>query len=251
MLCSSEINLFWSLFALQRAFKLELIDLHHSQRLIGIPDLLDAPLLEIINLECCKSLLDVPSSIQYLDNLHVLNLHGCESLRNFPMNIHFKSLKTLRLSECINLTKFPQISGDRIEQLYFSGSAIEEVPSSIQYIKSLRVVILSECENLRTFESNIHFESHVNLNLSYCINLTKFPQISGNVVDLNLSGTAIEEIPSSIDCLTELHSLYLEDCTRLKSISSSICKLKSLSKLDLGGCKNYRVSQKSLRKWNI
>ncbi|XP_031280229.1 disease resistance protein RPP2B-like [Pistacia vera] len=194
------------------AFKLELIDLHHSQRLIGIPDLLDAPLLEIINLECCKSLLDVPSSIQYLDNLHV------------------------------------KISGDRIEKLDFSGSAIEEVPSSIQYIKSQRVVILRECKNLKTIESNIHFESHVNLNLSYCINLTKFPQISGNVVDLDLFGTAIKEIPSSVDCLTELHALYLRDCTRLKSISSSICKLKSLSELDLSGCRKLQSFPEILEK---
>ncbi|KAK2639779.1 hypothetical protein Ddye_027574 [Dipteronia dyeriana] len=53
---------------------------------------------------------------------------------------------------------------------------------------------------------------------------------------LNLSETAIEEVPSSIQNLTNLKRLYLSNCTRLKHISASIFKLKSLLILRLNNC---------------
>ncbi|XP_052291970.1 disease resistance-like protein DSC1 [Citrus sinensis] len=64
----------------------------------------------------------------------------------------------------------------------------------------------------------------------------KFPQISGNITNLHLRETAIEEVPSSIHCLTNLKKLSLINCTRLKRVSTIICKLKSLLELYLRGC---------------
>ncbi|KAH9727013.1 Disease resistance-like protein DSC1 [Citrus sinensis] len=64
----------------------------------------------------------------------------------------------------------------------------------------------------------------------------EFPQISGNITNLHLRETAIEEVPSSIHCLTNLKKLSLINCTRLKRVSTIICKLKSLLELYLRGC---------------
>ncbi|ESR55447.1 hypothetical protein CICLE_v10024561mg, partial [Citrus x clementina] len=109
------------------------------------------------------------------------------------------------------------------------------VPSSIQNFNHLSMLCLEGCQSLRSFPSNLHFVCPVTINLSYCVNLTEFPQITGNIANLHLGETAIEEVPSSIHCLTNLKELSLINCTRLKRVSTSICKLKSLLELYLRG----------------
>ena len=53
---------------------------------------------------------------------------------------------------------------------------------------------------------------------------------------LDLSKTAIEEMPSSIGCLTNLTTLTLRFCINLVRLPSTICSLKSLNSLDLSDC---------------
>lgn len=122
------------------------------------------------------------------------------------------------------------------------------VPSSIQNFDNLSVLCLKGCESLKCFPSNIHFRSPIIVNFSFCVNITKFPHISGNIKELYFCGTPIEEIPTSIECLTMLQSLNLEDCTRLKSISTSICKLKSLRGLYLSNCSKLEIFPEILEK---
>ncbi|KAK9200825.1 hypothetical protein WN944_016024 [Citrus x changshan-huyou] len=74
------------------------------------------------------------------------------------------------------------------------------------------------------------------INCSECVNLREFPRISGNVVELKLRHTPIEEVPSSIDCLPDLETLEMSNCYSLKSLSTNICKLKSLRSLHLAFC---------------
>lgn len=131
---------------------------------------------------------------------------------------------------------------------------------SIQYLTKLEVLQLSYCDNLRSLPSRIGSKvlrildlyhcinvricpaisgnSPVlrKVDLQFCANITKFPEISGNIKYLYLQGTAIEEVPSSIEFLTALVRLYMTNCKQLSSIPSSICKLKSLEVLGLSGC---------------
>ncbi|KAF2297165.1 hypothetical protein GH714_018681 [Hevea brasiliensis] len=48
----------------------------------------------------------------------------------------------------------------------------------------------------------------------------------------------MEELQSSIGCLSSLVTLHLERCKKLKSLSNSICELKCLETLHLRGCSN-------------
>nr|DAD42367.1 TPA_asm: hypothetical protein HUJ06_000597 [Nelumbo nucifera] len=43
--------------------------------------------LRYIDLYCCKSITQLPSSITKLQNLHTLHLSLCKSLENFPVNL--------------------------------------------------------------------------------------------------------------------------------------------------------------------
>ncbi|KAK9200657.1 hypothetical protein WN944_015855 [Citrus x changshan-huyou] len=80
------------------------------------------------------------------------------------------------------------------------------------------------------------------------VDLIEFPQISGKVTSLDLTETAIEEVPSSIECLTDLEVLYLRNCKRLKRISTRFCKLRSLVDLFLNGCVNLERFPEILEK---
>ncbi|KAJ4713442.1 disease resistance protein (TIR-NBS-LRR class) [Melia azedarach] len=79
------------------------------------------------------------------------------------------------------------------------------------------------------------------LYLPGCSNLQKVPEISSSQIErLFLDGTAIEELPSSIERLSRLVTLNLQNCLRLEQLPESISKLKSLRDLYLSGCSNLQ-----------
>ncbi|XP_044512061.1 disease resistance-like protein DSC1 [Mangifera indica] len=248
----SNIEQLW--IGTKPAFELKSIDLYHSQHLIGIPDVSEAPNIEIIKLEHCTNLVKVPSSIGCLNHLHILRLNGCKSLRNFPSNIHFKSLVTLNLASCIYLTDFPQISGN-IRDLNLSGTAIEVVPSSIACLTELCLLTLTRCSKLKSISTSIcKLKSLQRLELNFCTKLESFPEILEKMECLEsllLNGaTVIKELPSSIDNLNGLCHLRLVGCKNLVTIPSSIRKLTSLIELDFSGCsKLVKLSENSIIEW--
>ena len=67
------------------------------------------------------------------------------------------------------------------------------------------------------------------------------PENLGNFKGLKklyLTGTTINELPSSIEDLTALTFLTLKDCKSLMCLPSTICSLKLLECLDLSRCSN-------------
>ncbi|KAH9727006.1 ADP-ribosyl cyclase/cyclic ADP-ribose hydrolase [Citrus sinensis] len=149
-------------------------------------------------------------------------------------------LKSIDLSHSEHLIRIPDLSEiPNLERIYLSNCTnLVHVPASIQNFKYLSMLDFKGCKSLRSFPSNLHFVCPVTINFSSCVNLIEFPQISGKITRLYLSQSAIEEVPSSIECLTDLVELDLRDCKRLKRISTRFCKLKSLVKLCLDDCLN-------------
>ncbi|KAI9185668.1 hypothetical protein LWI28_009439 [Acer negundo] len=213
--------------------------LGHSQQLTRIPDLSGSPYLEVIDLIDCRSLLEISSSIKHLNNLNYLRLEGCKSLGSFSRDVHFESIKILDLSLCINLMKFPQISGI-IKVLTLKGSQIEEVPSSVESLTSLSTLDVSDCSRLKHISINIcKLKSLRSLNLKNCSKLECFPEIleaMERLETLDLSGTAIKELPPSIKHLNGLLYLFMRGCKNLEMLPSSISNLASLIELDLSDC---------------
>ncbi|XP_062076342.1 disease resistance protein RPS4B-like [Humulus lupulus] len=79
------------------------------------------------------------------------------------------------------------------------------------------------------------------LNLGGCVCINMFPKLPRNIVRVDLSGTAIEQVPSSsFDYCTSLEALCLKDCTRLEYVSTAISKLKLLNHLDLSYCSKLK-----------
>lgn len=144
-------------------------------------------------------MVQVLSALQNLHKLSYLNWNGCSKLRD---------LKELSKSR------------GYFDLVRFGGT--KNFLSSICRLKFtfLKSFIQSFTTNLSLYSSQSHISQ-------------KFPK---NLTVLLLHGATIEELPSSIGCLSSLARLDLAACKRLKSLPSSICNLKSLESLDLGAC---------------
>ncbi|XVF18880.1 hypothetical protein REPUB_Repub11eG0061600 [Reevesia pubescens] len=208
--------------------KLKLVDLKGSWNLIRIPDLSMATNLETLDLEGCTSLLDIHPSIGVLSRIKFLNLKGCKNLRSLPTIKGMESLEQLILSGCSNLQSFPEIEGkmECLLQLYLDRSGIRELPSSIRHLSGLKLLDLRDCKSLGSLPTIQGMESLEKLILSGCSNLQMFPEIVGKMeclIELNLEGTAIKELPSSIGHLNRLNLLNLRGCKNLWSLSTNGC----------------------------
>ena len=171
---------------------------------------------------CCGKLICLPSTICSLKSLEYLHLSRCSNFDNLPENLgNVKGLKGLDLS----------------------GTAIKELPSSIERLTSLTSLDIHGCKNLVCLpNTTCGFKFQGALNLSTCSrfkNLPENPWIIEDLGMLNLSRAAIEEIPSSIGGLIGLTSLTLRSCKNLVCLPSTIYSLKLLESLDLSRCSNF------------
>ncbi|KAH9783041.1 Disease resistance-like protein DSC1 [Citrus sinensis] len=109
-----------------------------------------------------------------------------------------------------------------------------EALRSLEEAFKLKSVDLCNSQNLTRMPD---LSETPNLERMYLLNCTNLPFISSSIENLNnLTRTWIEEVPSSIESLTNLEVLDLAHCKRLNRLSASICKLKSLSWLRLYNC---------------
>ena len=124
-----------------------------------------------------------------------------------------------------------------LEELYLSGTIIKKLPSSIDSLTPLTFLTLNDCKNLVCLLNTICSLKLLEcLNLSGCLNCDNLPKNLGNLKslkDLYLSGKTIKEVPSSIEDLTALTLLILNDCKNLVFLPSPICCFKLLECLNL------------------
>ncbi|KAJ4717259.1 putative Disease resistance protein [Melia azedarach] len=214
----------------------------NSKNLIRTPDFTRIPNLEMLILKGCTRLREIHASLFSHKKLMVLNLEGCTSLRSFPSKIAMKSLKELVLSGCSKLRKFPEIEGrmECLAELHLDGTAIEELPLSVELLSKLAFLDLSNCKDLVTLPRTLNgLKCLKTLKLSGCSKLRKFLEIEGRMeclTELHLDGTAIEELPLSVELLSKLALLDLSNCKDLARLPRTLNGPKCLKTLKLSGC---------------
>ncbi|KAH9782156.1 ADP-ribosyl cyclase/cyclic ADP-ribose hydrolase [Citrus sinensis] len=239
-MCYSRIEELWKGF--KPLNMLRVMELSHSENLIKTPDFTEVPNLEELDVEGCTRLREIHQSLLRHNKLILLNLKGCTSLTTLPGEIFMKSLQTLVLSGCLNLRKFPRIVGSMecLRELLLDETDIKKLPLSIELLSKLVLLNLKDCRNLETLPITVSsLKCLRTLKLSGCSKIVKFPETVISVEDLSelfLDGTSITEVPSSIELLTKLQWLNLNDCRSLVRLPSSINGLKSLKTLNLSGC---------------
>ncbi|KAL6335796.1 hypothetical protein AAG906_039559 [Vitis piasezkii] len=140
--------------------------------------------------------------IQFVDELRFYPTFHCYDV--------LKSLTTLDCSGCSRLRSFPEILEDveNLRKLHLDGTAIEELPASIQYLRGLQCLNLADCTNL------------VSLNLS----MDCFSSILAGIIQL--SKLRVVELshcqgPLQVPELTpSLRVLDVHSCTCLETLSS-------------------------------
>lgn len=145
-------------------------------------------------------------------------MESCPFLQAIPSFSEFPNLKELNLNNCTSLV---------------------EVDDSAVYHENLVVLSLAGCYNLSVFPRTIALKSAREINLSGCRMLNTFPEIGGEMESLtclDLSRTAITELPSSITFLSRLEDLKLSECENLIYLPPCIYELHHLSQLDLHNC---------------
>ncbi|KAK9200141.1 hypothetical protein WN944_015337 [Citrus x changshan-huyou] len=218
-MCYSRIEELWK--GIKPLNMLRVLKLSHSENLIKTPDFTKVPNLEVLDLEGCTRLREIHQSLLRHNKLILLNLKGCTSLTTLPGEIFMKSLKTLVLSGCLKLRKFPRVVGSMecLRELLLDETDIKELPVSIELMSGLVSLNLKDCRNLASLPITIgSLECLQTLVLSGCSKIVKFPETVISVVDLSelfLDGTSITEVPSSIELLTKLRLLNLNDCKTL------------------------------------
>ncbi|XP_057986625.1 disease resistance-like protein CSA1 [Hevea brasiliensis] len=240
----------WSPSSIQFLDNLLVLNIAHCENLRSLPRIIYCNTFVRIHISFCPNLIMAPqimksSEVLPSSNIGIfeLNLEGCKMLNSLPNSIcELKCLETLNLSGCSNLEKLPPLYGlCSLKKLYLDGTSMEELPSSIGCLSSLVILHLNGCKMLNGLPNNIcELKCLETLNLSGCSNLEKLPPLYGlcSLKKLYLDDTPMEELPSSIGCLSSLVILNLNRCEKLKSLPNSICELKRLDTLHLRGCSN-------------
>ncbi|GMY19743.1 TMV resistance protein N-like [Fagus crenata] len=239
----SKIELLW--IGKESFDKLKSIDLAYSSNLIITPDFTGVPNLEKLVLEWCINLRELHPSIGTLQKLSLLDLKYCKKLIHLPSKFEMKSLVTLKLSGCSKVKKIPEFVEKMkcLQKLHLDGTGITELPSSVGHLTSLSLLNLSRCKNLVCLPSTIcSLKLLESLYLRGCSKFDNLVENIGNVdglKELYLSGTAIKELPASVERFTCLTYLTLSDCKNLVCLPSTICSLKLLKSLDLSRCSKF------------
>ncbi|XP_009358304.2 disease resistance protein RPV1-like [Pyrus x bretschneideri] len=247
----------------QRLVNLQVIDLAWSTNLTEVPNLSRCPKIVHINLRGCYRLVEIPWYFQLLDKLTHLDLGECTSLKylsEMPGNIEYLDLCTsgikelpksvwsnqkisyLNINGCKDLEKLPSnrcklnISDLFLIHSCTSLNEIFELPRNISEL-------LLDCKRLVSIPTHICKLKYLKLlDLYGCPKLEDFPKIlepMEHLESLCLSGTAVQELHSSIEFLPALKKIELQGCKWLSSIPENICKLKYLERLDLKGCSSF------------
>ncbi|XP_034674452.1 disease resistance protein RPV1-like [Vitis riparia] len=156
-------------------------------------------------------------------------------------NTRLPKLQVINLSNSQHLVECPNLSSaPLVERLILDGcTSLLEVHPSLTKLKRLTILNMKNCKMLHHFPSITRLESIKVLNFSGCSKLDKFPEIQGYMkylLELNLEGTAIVEIPSSVVFLPRLVLLDTQNWKNLMILPSNIYSLKSLATLVLSGC---------------
>ena len=237
--------------------------MNESSNLIETPDFTKVPNLETLVLEDCINLIGVHPSIGVHKKLTLLNLKGCKNLKTLPNKFEIESLKILILSGCSKVRKVPEFEENmqRVLKLYLDETTITKLPTSIGHLTGLTLLNMKDCKSLTCLPNtifNLKFLKYVNI--FGCTKLGRLPENLGNaesIEQLDLSKTAIRQVPSSISLLKNLKVLSFSGCKGLSSSNnswyellpfyfmprsldpvglSSLSSLCSLTKLNLSGC---------------
>ncbi|XP_050108902.1 TMV resistance protein N-like isoform X2 [Malus sylvestris] len=176
----------------------------------------------------------------HMRHLTELHMYGSSLVRLWEGKVDLPNLRWIDLSNSGKLKSTPDFSGvPNLVKLNLRGCFnLVEIHPSIAHLKKLELLNFECCSKLESLPSELKMDSLEFLSLSNS-DVKKIPEFGEqmkNVSSIDLKGTAIEKIPSSIGHLVGLNHLYLSNCKNLLNLPRAICNLKSLRWITAAGC---------------
>ncbi|XP_060173802.1 TMV resistance protein N-like isoform X8 [Lycium barbarum] len=213
------------------------LDLSDCHKLKKLPELKLSNLKQL-NLMMCVGLAEIPN-LGDMPNLETLNLYRCENLEEVhPCLGHCRMLTQLDLSVCHKLKKLPELKLSNLKQLNLRWYRGLTETLNFGDMPNLETLILNMCTNLEEVHPSLgHCRMLTQLDLSYCDNLKKLPELKlSNLKHLNLSSCGgLTEIPNLGD-MPNLETLNLYRFENLEEVHPSLGHCRMLTQLDLSGC---------------
>ncbi|KAG2671322.1 hypothetical protein I3760_14G129000 [Carya illinoinensis] len=241
------IKQLWTGTLAQVLDNLECLCLGNCKNLIEIPDLSEAPNLEIIQLRDCTSLCKVHPSIYELKRLKYLGMSGTgiKQLWKGTLVQVLHNLKSLDLSNCKNLMEIPDLTGaQNLEEIYLTGCInLCEIHPSIKVLKQIQKIVMhgTGIKQLWTGTLALVLHNLKSLDLRNCKNLMEIPDLTGaqNLEEINLTGcTNLREVHPSIKDLKQIQKIIMIG-TGIKQIwTGTLVVLENLKILNLSNCNN-------------
>jgi len=154
----------------------------------------------------------------------------------------FENLTVLNLDRCKFLTQTPDMSdlGNLEEVSFKECESLVSVHESIGFMSKLKILNAEGCIKLMSFPP-LNLPTLERLELSYCSNLEKFPEIlgkMGNIRVLELEELPIKELPPSFQNLIGLEDLTLS--CEIVHLPSSIATMPNLFDFSVTNCKGWQ-----------
>nr|GEW20309.1 putative disease resistance protein At4g19050 [Tanacetum cinerariifolium] len=137
----------------------------------------------------------------------------------------------------------------KLQVLAFFNLNIKSLPTSLDVMDGLRVLVLRGCEFL--VDATIQLKSLQVLEISGARTLklkSQFFKNMSNLKSLHLSGLSFKNLPQAIYSLVELKWLIIKDCHRLEQLES-LSKLEHLMVIDLSGNTSLETVDKNFLKF--
>ncbi|CAH2078566.1 unnamed protein product [Thlaspi arvense] len=187
--------------------------------------------LHSLILRDCPVLKDLPD-IQELEKLEVVDVHGSHNLENrFRKRLDTRSIQTFSRLRQLQLVDFSESKIKRLPM--FHGAAVADK------LHSLTRLSLQNCSNLMKLPNLKPLSGLQILDLSGTTSLVDIAAVCFEQKEelkiLNLSGTKIIKLPSTISELSNLSQLLLRDSSNLEAIPN-VKGLTSLEVFDVSGC---------------
>ncbi|XP_030440020.1 disease resistance protein RPV1-like [Syzygium oleosum] len=229
------------------------------------------PRLKVLNLTGCNEMQITPNFSGYLQ-LEMLILESCFQLVRIDSSISLlRSLVSLNLKSCCSLSVLPREMGnmEKLKEFLIDGTSIQEIPESIHRMKKLETLSASNCHSLTKLPESICYTEALSmllldnvkilelpysigslvklkrLSLRDCREIQRLPESIGelgcSLVELDISGTLISELPASMRNLQLLRVLKMKRC-HVRELPSAISKLRKLEEIHASHCRSLKGS---------
>ncbi|XP_028769821.1 disease resistance protein TAO1-like isoform X2 [Neltuma alba] len=233
------------------------LDFSFCEFITEVPDISQCQCLRRLGLAFCDNLIKVHDSLGSLPKLMILDARKCTKLSIFPREMKMASLEDLILTACESLEYFPHVVGkmDALKLISIDGTAIKELPPSLENLSGIRYIYMSSCTSLGELPTSlfrlptlevldfggVHPHSRrswmklmqdmqpivgtCNMKRLYLMNcglldeeLHLILNRFRNLRELYLSGNDFVSLPRCIKECTNLWKLNVSDCKRLRDI---------------------------------